>query len=164
MARAFGGPGLYVKKQGEITRLAGHLARLGQRPLILIDRALHERLRDPIAASLPETLAATFTRFGGECSWAEIRRVADLVRAHEANILLSGLGFENCGCSAAHGIHDALTQIEETHGLLHGEKHALRLPASANCQSSGNHDHAYGAGVLKRGRNGNHVTGGLDAA
>ncbi|MBB5220283.1 glycerol dehydrogenase [Amaricoccus macauensis] len=43
----------------------------------------------------------------------------------EANTLLSGLGFENCGCSAAHGIHDALTRLDETHGLLHGEKVAF---------------------------------------
>lgn len=43
----------------------------------------------------------------------------------EANVLLSGLGFENCGVSAAHGIHDALTILEPTHHLLHGEKVAF---------------------------------------
>lgn len=43
----------------------------------------------------------------------------------EANTLLSGLGFENCGVSAAHGIHDALTVLDETHGFLHGEKVAF---------------------------------------
>lgn len=43
----------------------------------------------------------------------------------EANTLLSGLGFENCGCSAAHGIHDGLTVLEEVHGLFHGEKVAF---------------------------------------
>ena len=43
----------------------------------------------------------------------------------EANTLLSGLGFENCGCSAAHGIHDGLTVLEEVHGLVHGEKVAF---------------------------------------
>jgi len=43
----------------------------------------------------------------------------------EANTLLSGLGFENCGVSAAHGIHDALTVLDETHDFLHGEKVAF---------------------------------------
>lgn len=43
----------------------------------------------------------------------------------EANTLLSGLGFENCGVSAAHGIHDGLTVLDETHGFLHGEKVAF---------------------------------------
>ena len=43
----------------------------------------------------------------------------------EANTLLSGLGFENCGVSAAHGIHDGLTVLSETHGFFHGEKVAF---------------------------------------
>lgn len=43
----------------------------------------------------------------------------------EANTLLSGLGFENCGVSAAHGIHDALTILEPTHHFFHGEKVAF---------------------------------------
>lgn len=43
----------------------------------------------------------------------------------EANTLLSGLGFENCGCSAAHGIHNGMTALHQTHGLMHGEKVAF---------------------------------------
>lgn len=43
----------------------------------------------------------------------------------EANTLLSGLGFENCGVSAAHGIHDALTVLGPTHRFFHGEKVAF---------------------------------------
>lgn len=40
----------------------------------------------------------------------------------EANTLLSGLGFENCGCSAAHGIHNGLSILPGCHSKLHGEK------------------------------------------
>ncbi len=40
----------------------------------------------------------------------------------EANILLSGLGFESSGLAAAHAIHDGLTVLEETHHFFHGEK------------------------------------------
>lgn len=43
----------------------------------------------------------------------------------EANTLLSGLGFENCGCSAAHGIHNGLSILPGSHGKLHGEKVAF---------------------------------------
>ncbi|HQJ36789.1 MAG TPA: glycerol dehydrogenase [Bacillota bacterium] len=43
----------------------------------------------------------------------------------EANTLLSGLGFENAGCSAAHGIHAGLTELPGTHKYLHGEKVAF---------------------------------------
>lgn len=52
------------------------------------------------------------------------KAVEDII---EANTLLSGLGFENCGVSVAHGIHDALTTLEEVHGVLHGEKVAFGI-------------------------------------
>jgi glycerol dehydrogenase len=43
----------------------------------------------------------------------------------EANILLSGLGFESGGLAAAHAIHDGLTVLEGTHKYFHGEKVAF---------------------------------------
>ena len=43
----------------------------------------------------------------------------------EANILLSGLGFESSGLAAAHAIHNGLTVLEETHKFFHGEKVAF---------------------------------------
>lgn len=43
----------------------------------------------------------------------------------EANILLSGLGFESGGLAAAHAIHDGLTVLEGTHKMFHGEKVAF---------------------------------------
>jgi len=39
----------------------------------------------------------------------------------EANILLSGLGFESSGLAAAHGIHEGVHALEGTGGALHGE-------------------------------------------
>ena len=45
----------------------------------------------------------------------------------EANTLLSGLGFENCGISAAHGVRNALTVLQPTHTFLHGEKVAFGI-------------------------------------
>ncbi len=43
----------------------------------------------------------------------------------EANILLSGLGFESSGLAAAHAVHNGLTALEETHHNFHGEKVAF---------------------------------------
>ena len=43
----------------------------------------------------------------------------------EANILLSGLGFENTGCAAAHGIHTGLTALPQARPYFHGEKVAF---------------------------------------
>lgn len=43
----------------------------------------------------------------------------------EANVLLSGIGFESVGLAAAHSIHGGLTELPETHGAMHGEKVAI---------------------------------------
>ena len=43
----------------------------------------------------------------------------------EANILLSGLGFESSGLAACHSVHNGLTCLEETHHFYHGEKVAF---------------------------------------
>ncbi len=43
----------------------------------------------------------------------------------EANILLSGIGFESSGLAAAHSIHNGLTALAETHRFYHGEKVAF---------------------------------------
>ena len=40
----------------------------------------------------------------------------------EANILLSGIGFESSGLASAHSIHNGLTALDETHPFYHGEK------------------------------------------
>jgi Glycerol dehydrogenase and related enzymes len=43
----------------------------------------------------------------------------------EANILLSGLGFESAGLGGAHAIHDGLTILKDAHHFYHGEKVAF---------------------------------------
>ncbi|KGE16260.1 glycerol dehydrogenase [Paenibacillus wynnii] len=54
----------------------------------------------------------------GECSPA----VEHII---EANIYLSGIGFESGGLAAAHAIHNGLSLLEECRGMLHGEKVAF---------------------------------------
>lgn len=50
-------------------------------------------------------------------------------RIVEANILLSGLGFESAGLASAHSIHNGLTALDETHSSYHGEKVAFGVLA-----------------------------------
>jgi glycerol dehydrogenase len=52
-----------------------------------------------------------------------------LDRIVEANILLSGIGFESAGLAAAHSIHNGLTALAETHAYYHGEKVAFGVLA-----------------------------------
>lgn len=52
-----------------------------------------------------------------------------LERIIEANILLSGIGFESAGLAAAHSIHNGLTALTATHAFYHGEKVAFGVLA-----------------------------------
>ena len=54
----------------------------------------------------------------------------------EANILLSGLGFESGGLAGAHAIHDGLTILEGTHKYYHGEKVAFGTLAQLVLENS----------------------------
>lgn len=45
----------------------------------------------------------------------------------EANILLSGVGFMNCGCAGAHGVHNGISELRESQKYLHGEKVSFGL-------------------------------------
>lgn len=58
----------------------------------------------------------------------------------EANILLSGIGFESGGLAAAHAIHNGLTALEETHAYYHGEKVAFGLLAGLHMQGASDHE------------------------
>lgn len=79
------------------------------------------------ALTLARFCYETLLRYGGQALDACRAKVVTpaLERIVEANTLLSGLGFESGGLSAAHAIHDGFTALEATHSLLHGEKVAF---------------------------------------
>ena len=58
----------------------------------------------------------------------------------EANILLSGLGFESGGLAGAHAIHDGLTILEGTHNYYHGEKVAFGTIAQLVLENAPNEE------------------------
>jgi glycerol dehydrogenase len=73
----------------------------------------------------------TLLRYGASARIAAERHIVTPALEHivEANILLSGLGFESGGLASAHSIHNGLTALEETHAYYHGEKVAFGLLA-----------------------------------
>ncbi|MCL6602741.1 MAG: glycerol dehydrogenase [Paenibacillus sp.] len=58
----------------------------------------------------------------------------------EANIYLSGIGFESGGLAAAHAIHNGLSQLEECRGMLHGEKVAFATLAQLMLEQVADHE------------------------
>ncbi len=73
----------------------------------------------------------TLLKYGRAARIASERHIITpaLDRIIEANILLSGLGFESAGLAAAHSIHNGLTALPETHSFYHGEKVAFGVLA-----------------------------------
>ncbi len=73
----------------------------------------------------------TLLTYGAAAKIAGERHIVTpaLERIVEANILLSGIGFESAGLAAAHSIHNGLTALAETHPFWHGEKVAFGVLA-----------------------------------
>ena len=69
----------------------------------------------------------TILKYGSAARLANELQVITPALYHvvEANILLSGIGFESSGLAAAHSIHNGLSAMEETHAYYHGEKVAF---------------------------------------
>jgi glycerol dehydrogenase len=80
-----------------------------------------------IAKLCYETLLA----YGVAAKTASERHIVTPAFDHivEANILLSGLGFESAGLATAHSVHNGLTALPETHSFYHGEKVAFGVLA-----------------------------------
>lgn len=79
------------------------------------------------ALNLARLCYDTLLKYGKEAKVANEKQVLSpaLNNIIEANILLSGLGFESSGLAAAHSIHNGLTALTETHQFYHGEKVAF---------------------------------------
>jgi glycerol dehydrogenase len=73
----------------------------------------------------------TLLQYGMSAKIAAERHIITPALEHivEANILLSGIGFESGGLASAHSIHNGLTVLEETHAYFHGEKVAFGVLA-----------------------------------
>jgi glycerol dehydrogenase len=73
----------------------------------------------------------TLLSHGAAAKAASERHIVTPALEHivEANILLSGIGFESAGLAAAHSIHNGLTALAETHAFYHGEKVAFGVLA-----------------------------------
>lgn len=88
-------------------------------PGITIAREIARLCRDTIFAFGVDALAECDAKTAGPA----------LERVVEANILLSGIGFESGGVAAAHAIHHGLCELDDVHHHLHGEKVAIGVLA-----------------------------------
>jgi glycerol dehydrogenase len=88
-------------------------------------------LSTPTGLTLAKLCYDTLLHYGATAKIAAERHIVTPALEHivEANILLSGIGFESGGLASAHSIHNGLTALEETHAYYHGEKVAFGVLA-----------------------------------
>jgi len=81
------------------------------------------------AMSMAKLCFETIMEYGLEAKTAVENQVVTpaVEKVIEANIFLSGIGWESGGLATAHAIANSLPMIHETHGFLHGEKVAFGL-------------------------------------
>lgn len=81
------------------------------------------------AMALARLCFDTLLKYGIEAKRAvEVKTLTPAVeKVIEANVLLSGLGFESGGLATAHSIANALPAFAECHHLMHGEKVAFGI-------------------------------------
>ncbi|MBB3966141.1 glycerol dehydrogenase [Rhizobium metallidurans] len=94
----------------------------------------------PLAFEVARFCRETILEFGAAAlSECDAKTAGPAIeRVVEANILLSGIGFESGGVAAAHAIHHGLCELEDVHHHLHGEKVAIGVLAGLKIQ--GRHD------------------------
>jgi glycerol dehydrogenase len=90
--RCFGGPGKYIQRAGEMSRLADHLRGMGRTAFLLVDSFVFDAMGEAIGQSLGSAgFIVSIERFGGECCFEEIHRVSALVKEAGAGIVI-GIG------------------------------------------------------------------------
>ena len=88
--RAFGSPGRYVQRAGELDRLHSQMEGIGKTAFILVDGFLFDTMSERVTRSVTAGgITATTEKFGGECCTEEIERVTDLVRKASADVVVA---------------------------------------------------------------------------
>ncbi|WP_299867374.1 glycerol dehydrogenase [uncultured Hoeflea sp.] len=87
--RIFGAPHLYIQGPDALERLPELLSGLGSRAFLVVDPLVAERYGRRLAELLGSS--AMIAAFGGECTSAEIDRMAEIAKSHNADVVV-GMG------------------------------------------------------------------------
>lgn len=87
--RIFGAPHLYIQGPDALERLPDLLSGLGSRAFLVVDPFVAERYGPRLAKLLGPS--AAIAAFGGECTSAEIDRMAEVAEIHRADVIV-GMG------------------------------------------------------------------------
>jgi glycerol dehydrogenase len=93
MARIFKSPARYVQGRGVTADVGTHVEPLGDTALLVADELVLDLVEDDVVSSLDEHgVTASSLTFGGECSTAEIDRIADVAAERGADVVVGAGG------------------------------------------------------------------------
>ena len=83
-------PGKYVSGYNNIKKLGMEVKRVGEKPMLLLDKNIESILEEGII-SIKEIMNVETTYFEGECSFEEVKRIELLIREKNCDVLV-GIG------------------------------------------------------------------------
>lgn len=93
MIRASIFPNKYIQGRDAINQVVDFVEPLGKSVLLLIDRNVRPFVESPIRSSLTaKDIKFEMTEFGGECTWAEIHRVAEITKRSTTEVIIGAGG------------------------------------------------------------------------
>jgi glycerol dehydrogenase len=93
MSRAFVAPSRYIQGKGKLTALGTHIAPLGSNALFVADETVLDVVRETVEESFAAVSAElTIAEFGGECTAAEIDRLASIASNIGADVVIGAGG------------------------------------------------------------------------
>ncbi len=92
MEKIITSPRVYVQNENALSELAKYVQPLGSKILAIADAFVTGLVGETVAASFNDTnVSLVYEEFGGECSQVEIDRLAELVKQHQADVIV-GIG------------------------------------------------------------------------
>ena len=92
MAKILICPNKYVQGAGEMAKIADYAKAYGKKALVVITASGYKRIGSILEASFANgEVAAVYDYFNGECSWNEINRLIEIMKANECDMVI-GIG------------------------------------------------------------------------
>ncbi len=82
-------PGRYVQGAGALSRLGKETSRFGEKALAVCDPFAIESIMPSYQKDIEKEITITFEKFNGECSDKEIKRIVDLIKKEQSEVVVA---------------------------------------------------------------------------
>lgn len=92
MSILFSSPGKYIQGSGEMANIGKYTGEYGTKQFMILSRSCYDRFADILNASMEvHGVETEYAMFNGECTYGEMKRIADICRRSGSHIVV-GVG------------------------------------------------------------------------